>query len=225
VIDRGFERASVVILAKHSAAAKSRLRLPPGEARQVALLLASATVRTALAANTVGAVLVVTGDPAIALDALEAGADVVLEPLPLGMNRAAALGRRRALDIRPEAPVAILVADLPHLRPRDIDVAVAEFDERKVPTYVADNQRTGTTFLIHGPDQHPGIGFGEQSASMHRRLGYREAITAPYGLRADLDTPEDLEQLGARRRRRTTSRLEWNRPTNCSTRQVSVSER
>lgn len=194
--DPSVERVSVVVLAKHSGAAKSRLQLSRDEARQVALGLAAATVRTALDANTVGAVLVVTGDPAVAVDALETGADVVLEARPQGMNRAAALGRRRALDARPDAPVAILVADLPCLRPGDLDDAVEEFREHDVPIYVADRQGTGTTFLIHGPYQGPGFGFGRHSALMHRRLGFREAVTAPRGLRADLDTPADLEQLG-----------------------------
>jgi 2-phospho-L-lactate guanylyltransferase len=196
VTDRGVEQASVVVLAKHSEGAKSRLQLPREEARQVALALAAATVRTALAANTVGAVLVVTGDPAVAVDALEAGADVVLEACPLGMNRAADLGRRRALAALPDAPVAILVADLPYLRPSDIDIAVKAFHEHRIPIYVADRQGSGTTFLIHGPHQDPEFGFGPHSALIHRRLGYHEAVTAPRGLRADLDTPADLDQLG-----------------------------
>jgi hypothetical protein len=65
----GDRRASVVVLAKDSRFAKTRLGLPSDEARRLAVRLAGSTVRAALAAETVGSVLVVTGDPGIALDA------------------------------------------------------------------------------------------------------------------------------------------------------------
>jgi 2-phospho-L-lactate/phosphoenolpyruvate guanylyltransferase len=201
-------RATVVILAKDSRSAKTRLQLPSDEARQVALHLAAATVRTALAAERVGDVLVVTGDPEIAVDALESGADVLAEPRPLGMNRAAELGRRQALALGRRAPLATMVADLPHLRPRDINCVLTEFDETGQPLFVADRMGAGTTFLVHGPDHRPGFGFGRGSAVMHRRLGYRASLTAPPGLRTDLDSREDLARLGGRLLRGRTGGLD-----------------
>lgn len=197
-VTAGDRRATVVILAKDSRSAKTRLQLPRDGARQVALHLASATVRAALAAEHVGAVLVVTGDPEIALDALDAGADVLVEPRPLGMNRAAELGRRHALAQTPGAPLAAMVADLPYVRPGDIDRVVAEFCEMGQPLFVADRMGSGTTFLIHGSDQALGFGFGLRSAVMHGRLGYRESLAAPSGLRTDLDSREDLARLVGR---------------------------
>lgn len=188
-------RASLVVLAKDSHAAKTRLQLPREESRLLALRLAASTVRAGLAAEMVGAVLVVTSDPDIALDAGEAGAEVVAEPRPLGMNRAAALGRRRALEVRPDAPVAVVVADLPELHPGDLDVVVRELLATGGPLYVADHEGTGTTFLVHGPERCPGFGFGRHSAAMHQRLGYRRAGTGPPSLRRDLDTAEDLAAL------------------------------
>ncbi len=188
-------RVSVVVLAKHADHAKSRLGLPPEEARRTALGLASSTVRTALAAESVGTVLVVTSDPDIASDALEAGAQVVDEGRPLGINMAAVLGRREAFEASPNAPVAILVADLPYLRPQDIDAAVAEFTELDQPLFVADRHGSGTTFLIHSRGQMMGMAFGHHSASMHRRLGYGEARLPERGLRVDLDTAEDLKEM------------------------------
>lgn len=188
-------RASLVVLAKDSRAAKTRLQLPREEARLLALRLAASTVRAGLAADMVGAVLVVTSDPDIALDAGEAGAEVVAEPRPLGMNRAAALGRRRALEVRPDAPVAVVVADLPELYPGDLDVVVRELLATGGPLYVPDHEGTGTTFLVHGPETCPGFGFGRHSAAMHHRLGYRRASTGPPSLRRDLDTAEDLAAL------------------------------
>lgn len=189
------ERPSLVVLAKDASLAKTRLGLPREEARHVALLLAAATVRAGVEAETTGAVLVVTGDPDIAVDARQAGADVVLEPRPLGMVRAAARGRERAFAARPTSPVAFVVADLPCLRPADIDAVVGEFLTHGAPMYVADHRGTGTTFLVHGAGRWTGIGFGRHSASMHRRLGYSESAVAPPGLRFDLDVQEDLERL------------------------------
>jgi len=182
----------VVVLAKDAQVAKTRLRLPRDAARELALRLAASTVRAALAAETVGTVLVVTGDVDIAQDAIRAGAEIAAEPRPLGMNGAAALGRRRALRARPEAPLAIIVADLPWLQPTDIDAAVDRFHTDSVPLFVADHEGTGTTFLIHGPEHWLGFGFGRSSAVMHQRLGYRRAEGVPWSLRCDLDTPEDL---------------------------------
>jgi 2-phospho-L-lactate guanylyltransferase len=89
----------------------------------------------------------------------------------------------------------VLVADLPPLRPEDIDAVVAEFSEHRNPLYVADHHGSGTTFLIHGPGRMPGIGSGRNSAHRHRRLGYREAQRPGRGLRADLDTPQDLVKM------------------------------
>lgn len=186
---------SLLVLAKHSQDAKSRLRLPAYQARQLALDLAASTVRVALAAETVDIVLVVTSDECIAQDALASGARVVTEPRGLGMNRAADLGRRRALELRPHAPVAVVVADLPRLRPTDLDEVVRDHRAGGSPLYVVDDVGTGTTFVIHGAHQRPGFGFGRDSALMHERLGYRCAASSSRSLRWDLDTPEDLEAL------------------------------
>ena len=183
---------SLVILAKDAHFAKTRLELPRDEARRLARALAARTVGSAVVASTVGAVIVVTGDEAIASYARSVGAGVLAEPRLLGINRAAALGRCHAVDTRPSAAVAVMVADLPDLCPGDIDAVVGEFRETGRPLFVPDFAGSGTTLLIHGPERRPEIGFGSHSAAMHRRLGYREALTAPRGIRADLDVREDL---------------------------------
>jgi 2-phospho-L-lactate guanylyltransferase len=192
----GNARASVVVLAKDTRLAKTRLGLAREEARRLAAHLAGSTIRAALAAESVGAVYVVTGDPDIGRDARDAGAEVVAEPRVLGMNRAAELGRRHALRARPASSVVVMVADLPDLRPEDIDVVVRDHHGTGRPLFVADHEGTGTTVLVHGPERCPGFGFGRGSAAMHRRLGYRPATTSPASLRHDLDTPEDLAALG-----------------------------
>jgi 2-phospho-L-lactate guanylyltransferase len=188
---------SLVVLAKETGSAKTRLQLPREEARELALRLAATTVRAGLAARTVDAVLVVTSDRHIASDARGAGAEVVPEPRPLGMNRAADLGRQHALASKPLSPVAVVVADLPGLDPGDLDTVVGEFFRTGKPLFVPDHQGTGTTFLVHGPAIPLGLAFGLHSAVMHQRLGYRLALSGPPTLRRDLDTAEDLMSLRA----------------------------
>jgi 2-phospho-L-lactate guanylyltransferase len=188
---------SLGVLAKDTHAAKTRLPVPRDEARRLALRLAARTVRAGLAAETVGAVLVVTSDPEIARDASGVGADVVAEIRPLGMNRAASLGRRHALSSRPGSPVAVMVADLPELDPQDLDVAVREFHEIGRPMFVPDLEGTGTTFVVHEPARFLGYAFGRGSAAMHERLGYQRAARSPRSVRCDLDTAEDLEWWSA----------------------------
>lgn len=188
---------SLVVLAKDTRAAKTRLPLDRDDARRLALRLATRTMLTGLAADSVGAVFVVTSDPDIARAAAAAGAEVVAEIRPLGMNRAAVLGRRHALSSRPGSPVGVMVADLPDLHPHDIDTVVQEFHEIGAPMFVADHEGTGTTFVIHGPGRAPGFGFGRGSAHLHERLGYRRAGRSPSSLRWDLDTAEDLEWWSA----------------------------
>lgn len=199
---------SFVILAKEVGEAKTRLGLAREPARRVALYLAEHTVRTALDATSSSLVLVVTGDPEISRDATKLGAVVVPEGRPMGMNRAAVLGREYALRARPTSPVAILVADLPGLRPQHLDAAVDEFCQQHVPMYVADHHGEGTTLLIHGPLARPGFAFGLHSAQMHLRLGYAPARRASRGLRTDLDTPEDVYGMVSTRRWGTIQRAD-----------------
>jgi 2-phospho-L-lactate/phosphoenolpyruvate guanylyltransferase len=183
---------SLVVLAKDTRVAKTRLPLSRADARELALALAAGVVRAGLEATTVGSVLVVTSDPDIAGDALAAGALVVAEHRPRGMDRAAALGRRRALTSRPGEPVAVVVADLPDLTAVDLDEVVREFLAVGGPVFVPDHDGTGTTFVAHGPGRWPGVAFGAGSAARHEQLGYRRAERSPWSLRWDLDTADDL---------------------------------
>lgn len=186
------EGASFVVLAKEVRSAKTRLTDDRSLAARVALELARRTVSAALDATCAGTVLVVTSDPQIADESIGLGAVVVPEGQPVGINSAAALGRRRALSSNPGAPVVILVADLPQLRSAELDSVVAEHAERRTPLYVEDHLGEGTTCLVHGPRDLVGLAFGSASARMHRKLGYAAALRPMAGLRRDLDTAEDL---------------------------------
>ena len=185
-------RLSYVILAKEASSAKTRLSPDRAVRSAVALRLAQRTIEVVCRARHTGSVVVVTSDSAISRTAQVLGVDVVAEGRPVGINSAAALGRRRALALRPDHDVAILVADLPHLTENDLDAAAAEYLEIGEPMFVADHLTEGTTCLIHPATRRPGIAFGHASARMHRRLGYLPAQRPLLGLRIDLDTPQDM---------------------------------
>jgi 2-phospho-L-lactate guanylyltransferase len=186
---------SVVVLAKDTSVAKTRLSSDREVASRLALKLAERTVRATMLARRAAATFVVTSDPAIAQASESIGASVVQEGRPRGINLAAALGQRAALAAHPRSPLMILVADLPQLRARDVDAVAAEAFARREALFVPDFVLEGTTCLVHFPDHQLGIAFGWRSAEMHLRLGYKPAAHAPSGIRRDLDTAEDLAAL------------------------------
>jgi 2-phospho-L-lactate/phosphoenolpyruvate guanylyltransferase len=158
---------------------------------RLALALAHDTVAAARAAALVRAVLVVSSDPLVAAEFAAAGIEVVPDGPTPGLNaayaRGAALLRRRD----PRAAVAALQADLPALRPAELDAALdaAAAHPRAV---VADAAGTGTTLLVAGPGTALDPAFGAGSAAAHTASGAVPLSGAWPGLRRDVDTPEDL---------------------------------
>lgn len=183
---------SVVIPAKDTRWAKTRLGLEDSARQAMARQLMESTTRAALAATTVHSVFVVTSDDFLAAVADSLGAVVVEETGVSGLNAAAERGRTRALSQCPRHAVAVLVADLPFLRPAHLDVLAEEFAGRRHPLHVTDHRGVGTTVLIHGPHVRPTIAFGGSSSAAHARHGFAAARRAPMGLRTDLDDGEDL---------------------------------
>ncbi len=113
---------SVVIPVKVLARAKSRLAGLAGPARsELALAMAADTVRAAAACPVVAAVVVVTDDPAAASALGALGARVVADEPDAGLNPALAHGAAVAAASWPDRGTAALAADLPALRPAELD--------------------------------------------------------------------------------------------------------
>lgn len=182
----------MIIPAKTLDSAKSRLPLPDGERRALALRLAASTIRVALQTSGVGLVLVVNSDSQIARTSQTAGATVVDESRPRGLNAAVRLGQREARRRRPTCPVATLVTDLPRLRTADLEAALEEYWSLGRPMAVADSHGTGTTMLIQGPEDDLLPQFGENSAHAHQRCGFHLTSEPLRGLREDFDDEDDL---------------------------------
>ena len=174
---------TIVVPVKATDASKSRF----GEDVRRLQLAEAMALDTVEAALQVAPVLVV-GGPGLSPAFAELGAAVMIEEPGDGLNGAI----RRALATV-EGAVAVLLADLPALRPEELEAALQ--DGAMVP----DAEGTGTS-LITG--RVPAFGAGSRDA--HRALGYRELdLPAGSGLRLDVDSPEALaaiprERLGPR---------------------------
>lgn len=171
--------------------AKSRLDSYGGKARaELALAFADDVVAAALRCPLIERVVVVTDDVRAA-DALRRPGTCVVADLPgAGLNRALAhvAGLLRASD--PGLGVVALTADLPALRADDLTAALAQVARR---AFVPDLQGVGTTLLAAAPGHRLEPAYGEASRRRHRASGATE-LSAPAGLRRDVDTPADLRE-------------------------------
>jgi 2-phospho-L-lactate guanylyltransferase len=184
---------SVVVPAKRLDVAKTRLRpLTAGRDdagaahRELVLALLADTVAAAVACPAVGAVVVVTDEPAAADLVRQLGARTVPDEPDRGLNPALEHGARSA----PGTAVAALSSDLPALRPDELAAALqaATGVDR---AFVPDAQGTGTTLLTAvGTGLRPAFGPGSAEAHL---AGGAVALTGSWpGLVRDVDTEADL---------------------------------
>jgi 2-phospho-L-lactate guanylyltransferase len=178
---------------KPPALGKSRLvGLPDEQRRALAAAFALDTVAACLAAQSVAEVLVATDDASFSVELAALGAVTIPDGVAMDLNgtlrQSAAEARRRWAELVPVA----LTADLPALRPEDVDEALAEVPPGAA-AYVADADGIGTT-LYTAPYDAFAPRFGPGSALAHEGTGARP-VTAPLPrLRRDVDDLADLEQ-------------------------------
>jgi 2-phospho-L-lactate/phosphoenolpyruvate guanylyltransferase len=191
-------RWSLVIPVKLLTQAKSRLIGIEGQRRsELALAMAADTIAAAVSAPTVGAVLVVTDDPAVTDIAARLGALVVPDAPAAGLNEALTHGAALAETSWPERGRAALAGDLPAARPEELTAALAAA-ARYGAAFVPDADGTGTVLYAAAPGSEFRPQFGPASRDKHRASGAVEIGTADgqagrfAGLRRDVDTMEDL---------------------------------
>lgn len=194
---------TVVIPVKAAPAAKTRLG--PALADDARALLARAfaldTIAAALAAGAVAHVIVVGDDPALAGEA-----EFLAEPVdgPRSLGRAIAHGIAHASRHDLRSGVAVLLGDLPALRPEELDIAL-EAAARHPLAFVRDADGTGTTLATAVPstaagDAHEATAFepqfGPDSAARHAAAGFAELAASDLtGLTRDVDTVDALEAV------------------------------
>jgi len=185
---------SLVVPLKPLVRAKSRLSGAAGAQFRPRLALAFAldTVTAALACKNVQDVAVVTDDGVAGERLAALGARIVPDTPAGGLNAALSHGAGAVRARRPGAAVAALNADLPALRPAELELVLhsASLFPR---AFLADAADIGTTLLTatSGAELEPA--FGGASRARHLASGARE-ITAPGvpSVRRDVDTAEDL---------------------------------
>lgn len=176
---------TVVIPVKGTAGSKSRLSPAPA----LALAIALDTIEAVVASRAEIVIVVTGGDPApfVAL-----GAEVALDPGG-GLNAAVRLGIALAMG-----PVAVMLGDLPALLPTELDDALSHAEAHEL-AMVADADAEGTALIaaLRGELHSPAFGPGSRAA--HLAAGYAELdVPVASGLRRDVDTAEQLAQLGSR---------------------------
>ncbi|WP_329146012.1 2-phospho-L-lactate guanylyltransferase [Streptomyces sp. NBC_01456] len=185
---------SLVVPLKPLVRAKSRLAGAAGEEFRPRLALAFAldTVTAALACANVRDVVVVTDDPLAGERLAGLGARVVPDTPARGLNAALAHGAGAVRARRPGAALAALNADLPALRPAELELVLHSASQFP-RAFLADAADIGTTLLTatSGAELEPA--FGGASRARHLASGAREltAHRAP-SVRRDVDTAEDL---------------------------------
>ncbi|WP_457030911.1 2-phospho-L-lactate guanylyltransferase [Kitasatospora sp. P5_F3] len=185
---------SLVLPVKPLAVAKSRLE-PYAGARRPALALAFAldTVAAALACPLVARVLVVTQDALAGAQLARLGALVVADEPGGGLNPALTYGAELARRLAPDAPLAVLSADLPALRSAELGRVLAAAAAHGGRSFLADSPGLGTTVLACPPGHPLAPRFGDGSRARHAAGGAAELSPGDVpSVRRDVDTGADL---------------------------------
>lgn len=179
-------RWGLVLPIKGGPGAKSRLGV---SRRGLALALALDCLDAVVACSrqVVDDVVVVTADAEVAAAAGLTRARSVADPGG-GLDAAVAAGLATLGAGRPRA---VLLADLPSLRPEDL-VSALDAAARHPSALVPDARGDGTVLLTWGPGPVRPTRFGPGSAAAHAADGaHRLDLDLPR-LRGDVDTPDDL---------------------------------
>jgi 2-phospho-L-lactate/phosphoenolpyruvate guanylyltransferase len=182
----------LVVPVKGGAAAKSRLHPPPGVAREeLALALASDCLTACSAGMPVSRLLVVTSDRRAAEVARHVGAGVVPDP-GRGLNAAVGAGVGGVVSTAgPQAPVAVLLGDLPALRAGDLTTALGA--AAAYPLAVLPDAAGEGTVLLTALEGHRLVPrFGAASAARHQAAGHHRLDLALPRLRTDVDDDTSL---------------------------------
>lgn len=202
----------VVIAARGGPQAKSRLagQLDGGERTALAAAMLTDMLNALIDCPAVDRVYVVTPTPELARIAARAGAVVLLEREPSGLNDAFETARKRVCADDPGAIIALLPGDLPLVDAGELAATAAGAGEGAVVIVPALGDG-GTGAIIHPAKLAPPLAFGPDSFRRHcaaaAAAGYDPQPLSVPGLGFDIDRPEDLDRLAASNREGGTAAL------------------
>jgi 2-phospho-L-lactate guanylyltransferase len=180
----------VIVPVKGQLTAKSRLHPPAGVARaDLAHAFALDTIAAAVAGIPPAHLIVVTSDEHTSTFVREQGGMVIADQGD-GLNPAIRLGIGYVDRMLGPGPTAVLLGDIPTLRPQDLIDALAACAAHQ-RAVVPDASGRGTVLLsaLSPRDVHPR--FGQESAREHSRDCVRLDLDLP-ALRTDVDDEQDL---------------------------------
>ncbi len=161
---------------------------------RLALALARDTLAAAAGATAVRRVVAVCSDEVVRTALAEDGVETITDEPAAGLNPALRHGEALLRAARSTAAVGALQADLPALRPEELDCALRDGLAGGGRVFCADRSGTGTTLLLTPRGLPLAPRFGPGSAAAHRASGARELSGSWPGLRCDVDTVADLAQ-------------------------------
>lgn len=197
---------AVLVPVKPPAHGKSRLvGVGDDTRRALAEAFALDTVEACLQAELVAAVLVVTDDATLARTLADLGAEAVPDGTTSDLNGTLTQTAAEAHRRWPHLAIAAVCADLPALRPDDLDAALAAasqaLDEGHA-AFLPDAAGIGTTIYAAAADRFDPR-FGGSSRDAHRAATASELTADAPSARRDVDDLLDLraaQALGLRRR-------------------------
>ena len=189
----------LLVPVKPLARAKTRLRgvadggagAPEAHARLV-LALVRDTLAAATGATAVRRAVAICSDEEVCTALAGDGVQVIPDEPAAGLNPALRYGEAVLRTADPTTTVGVLQADLPALRPEELDCAVRHGLATGGRAFCTDRTGTGTTLLLAPPGQPLAPRFGVGSVAAHRATGARELSGSWPGLRCDVDTAADL---------------------------------
>jgi 2-phospho-L-lactate guanylyltransferase len=189
----------LLIPVKPLATAKTRLRGVAGggagahEAHaRLVIALARDTSAAATGAALVRRVFAICSDGVVCSALATDGVQAIPDAPAAGLNAALRYGAAVLREANPAATVGVLQADLPALRPDELDCAICTALATGRRAFCSDRTGTGTTLLLAPPEQPLEPRFGLGSAAAHRATGAVDLYGRWPGLRCDVDTAVDL---------------------------------
>lgn len=194
-------QVDVLVPVKSLARAKTRLRGAAGGAEadaaashgRLVLALARDTLAAAAGCAVVRRIVVICSDEAGGTAFLGDGMEVISDEPAAGLNPALRYGEAVLRTADPSMTIVALQADLPALRPDELDGALRTGLATGGRAFCADWAGTGTTLLLAPPGQCLDPRFGPASAAAHQASGAAELAGYWPGLRCDVDTAADLD--------------------------------
>lgn len=177
--------------------AKQRLapRLDAHERRMLFAAMLEDVLEALAGAESIAGILVVTRHAGARTLAERYGAGTLGEARNLGQTSAVTLGAR-ALEARGAAGVIAVPADVPLVRPEDLDALLAAHRPAPSITIAPARDELGSNALVCSPPGVLPFRFGDNSFHPHvaraRALGIEPCVVPRPRLALDIDTPADL---------------------------------